>query len=352
MGRYVERHGLDQRALQDRADLQWTLSFSAPLQKQGPWLEYVASHQDAILEVSEQNVGRGPLGKLLLSRLPSLRVLSVVLCDKHAASCAVWEAVSSAQVRAACLDAQHPPPGRNTISLELRTGQKTTLFRRLGTDFIEQADNAPARKGRSPGRAPHPAPWARLERQFRIKLQGEGDVRKAGPKELKAVEQLERDLSPSGPPSSSLQVDDLQLYSTQVCFHGLRKHARFARIAYTMTATTKDLPGGRREPVDDVGRTKLVYRALLEWRLLATSEKHRDDWARQTFEEHISPHLAGGQKREVAGAQGGAKKYPREELLRLAEMLTKRSRTELHMLWATRWRNEDSKWQARLASVS
>jgi hypothetical protein len=109
----VAEHGWDEKAVRMRGGLQWLVTFSAKLQPQGPWHEYarsfselaparpyVAKKGDCAVK-HEGNDKR--TAKLILSRLRGIRVLSVDLGHRHAAACAVWEAVDAEQVKQACV---------------------------------------------------------------------------------------------------------------------------------------------------------------------------------------------------------------------------------------------------------
>src|SRR5205807_2904339 len=118
-----------------------------------------------------ENKKRQGQAKLVLARLPGLRVLSVDLGHRSAAACAVWETLTREQVDEACRRAGHPLPTAESLFLHLQIGAKTTVYRRIGPDCL--------------GSAEHPAPWARLDRQFLIRLQGEDiPARLASPSEI------------------------------------------------------------------------------------------------------------------------------------------------------------------------
>ena len=86
-----------------RYRLEWLVTLSAELQPQGPWCDYAKAHDikddPKYWPHSDENKKRQGHAKLILSRLPSLRVLSVDLGHRYAATCAVWEALSEKEVR-------------------------------------------------------------------------------------------------------------------------------------------------------------------------------------------------------------------------------------------------------------
>jgi len=201
--RYVKKHGWDQKAENMRDAIQWSVTFSARLQPRGPWYAYVKEHglreDPRYWPHAQENKNRKGHARLILSRLPGLRVLSVDLGHRSAAACAVWEAVTAEQVKEACQAAGQRKPEESDLYLHLKkkvTKQKkgkdveveeTTIYRRIGADTL-------------PDGTPHPAPWARLDRQFLIKLQGEEEgVREASNEEIWAVHQMEAALGRSVP---------------------------------------------------------------------------------------------------------------------------------------------------------
>ena len=137
--------------------IRWLLTFSAKLQSHGPFIAYAAQHgfDWRYGAHGTENKSRQGLAKLILCRLPGLRILSVDLGHRYAAACAVWETLNAGQIQKACLDAGKEAPGRCTLYLHLKQiangKEKKTIFRRIAADTL-------------PGGSPHPAPWARLDR--------------------------------------------------------------------------------------------------------------------------------------------------------------------------------------------
>ncbi len=294
----VEKHGWDETAKKMRDRLQWLVTFSAKLQPQGPWCEFAKTNQLRIdpqyWPHADANKTRKGQARIILSRLPGLRVLSVDLGHRYAAACAVWEAVNAEQVEKACQVVGHEAPKASDLYLHLKSKamkrkkgnqvevEETIVYRRIGADIL-------------PDGMPHPAPWARLDRQFLIKLQGEEEgVREASNKEIWAVHQMEADLGrpvslidrlvasgwggsdkqrtrleglkqlgwnpaekfESGDESDlgeasdayrpSLSVDELMSSAVRTMRLALKRHGDRARIAFAMTAACKPMPGDRK----------------------------------------------------------------------------------------------------------
>jgi len=340
----VARHGWDDKARQMRDHLRWLITFSAKLQPSGPWLDYAAAFPDDAPAKSfvsrkggyavrhQDNDAREGHAKLVLSRLPGLRVLSVDLGHRYAAACAVWETLSAEQLKAACRAAGQEPPKDSDLYLHLKKKVKkqkkgreveveeTTIYRRIGADTL-------------PDGKPHPAPWARLDRQFLIKLQGEDtEARKASPAELQAVQRVEKEVGRVPPDQRALRVDDLMSETVRTVRLALQRHGRRARIAFNLTAGTKLLPGGREEVLTAEERVRLLADTLADWYDLFTGNGWSDQWARQQWETHITPLLKGAALPQMPhDAEDIAKSLAGNESLR----------RQLHCLWATRWRDYD-----------
>ncbi|MCZ7590846.1 MAG: type V CRISPR-associated protein Cas12b [Kiritimatiellae bacterium] len=403
--------------------IRWLASFSAKLQPQGPWFAFIenASDKTAFTHVSNSgemylsqngwphntaNKARKGHAQLILCRLPGLRLLSVDLGHRYAAACAVWEAMSSAQVAAACETAGHAGPKESDLYLHLKRKRKkhkkgqeveveeTTVYRRIGADTL-------------PDGKKHPAPWARLDRQFLIKLQGEEQpVREALNEEIWTVHQMEVRLGRSRPiidrlvasgwgrsdkqrvrcdalerlgwapaaPSEagaksdededgnayrpSLSVDELMSSAVRTARLALQRHGDRARIAHYLVTDKKTMPGGIPKELSDDGRIELLQDALLIWHDLFSSRGWRDDAARELWNAHIVG-LAGYSAIEEPGAEASGaerkkrKKTNREQLRKVAEALVHNPalRVDLQEKWKKRWQEDDECWKKRLRQM-
>jgi len=358
----VARHGWDDKARQMRDHLRWLITFSAKLQPSGPWLDYAAAFPDdapAKPFVSrkggyavrhQDNDAREGHAKLSLSRLPGLRVLCVDLGHRYAAACAVWETLSATQVGDACRAAGREPPRDSDLYLHLKKKVKkqkkgteveveeTTIYRRIGADIL-------------PDGKPHPAPWARLDRQFLIKLQGEDrEARKAGPAELEAVQRVEKEVGREPPDQRALRVDELMSETVRTVRLALQRHGRRARIAFNLTAHKKLLPGGREEVLTAEERIGLLADTLADWYALFTGKGWNDHWARQQWEAHITPLLQGAalpqMPHDAEDMPKARREYEADLMKRLSPVAKSLAgneslRRQLHCLWATRWRDDD-----------
>lgn len=373
IARHVAKHGWDAKAKHMQSRIRWLVSFSAKLQPAGPWVEYAKQFSDdapARPFVSrsgecavkhEGNDKRKGHAKLILSRLPGLRVLSVDLGHRYAAACAVWETLSAEQVHAACQAANHPFPTESDMFLHLRTmdtsgRQRTTIYRRIGADYLETVDTGTGEVIQ----APHPAPWAKLDRQFFIKLPGEEKPARAASIDLESplVEGFARrlGLSAEDDRKRGRGVDELMSRAVRVARLGLARHARRAKIAYALNPDTKSIPGmGGSEQafkVGDEAHVKLLTDALFDWHALATEQKWNDQQARELWNIHIANLKDGWQISESQESSADAKQATRQarrkvdeqfrqKLRPIAEQLANADRTEMHKAWNNRWNADD-----------
>ena len=359
-------------AARAREQLQWWLTVSIELRPQGPWPTYADKHgieldrgREGIVTLPtkkadewrglaypcwvDDNKGRHGRDRLVLARLPGLRVLSVDLGHRAAASCAIWETLTRPQVEEICRACGHDAPGEGDIYLHLkrkvlkqdkggsaREAEATTIYRRLAADTL-------------PDGSPHPAPWARLDRWFTIRLQGEeAQARFATRAEQAAVRDFEKWLGwQAGNRRRSQRIDELVAHAVDLARRGLRRHADHARIAWGLAAPKKQLPGGRR-PDGEMSREERVAHlqgVLLRWHDIAFSTQWKDDWAQELWNATLPDY----QKPEPIAENASAKekKAARErnlETLRpAATALAEDSarRLALHEAWKSRWAQDD-----------
>ena len=370
---HVNKHGWDAKARVMIDHIRWLVSFSADLTQQGPWLEYCqrftddapakpfVSRKGEYAVKHRDNDQRKGHAKVILSRLPGLRVLSVDLGHRYAAACAVWEAITQEQMRQACKAAGVLPPGAGSMYVHLQRNNSagkpiTTIYRRVGSDVL--ANNTP-----------HPAPWARLDRQFLIKLQGEErEARKASPVEIETVERFEqwagRRLSEEDPPRE-LAIDSLMSDAVRTARLALARHGRRARIARDLSATVRTLPGGRQKSLDDTERLDFLVETLADWHALASEFRWNDAPARQLWNERLAT-LPGGvvinspvaslqaEEKPTKAQRRQAQQELHDRLRPLAKLLfaDESYRQQLHRVWCARWSVDDDQWKQKLKWLS
>ncbi|MFZ5866717.1 MAG: type V CRISPR-associated protein Cas12b [Thermodesulfobacteriota bacterium] len=363
-----------------------------------------ANKRNTALELDSDAQRKG-MAALILSRLPSLRVLSVDLGHRYAAACAVWDTVTAERVEQACRAANHSSPTESDVYLHLRDGKRKVVYRRIGPSTFS-------------GQKPNPAPWARLERQFLIKLQGEDqETREASNEEIWAVHQMEYALGRPLPlvdrlvkegwgnshrqparldelrrlgwrPMSgrtsgeknhdddgmasnrqSLRVDKLMSSALRTMRLALKRHGDRARIAFAMTAEYKPMPGARKyffgeakeaSAGDDDQRRRdkrvdYILDTLLLWHELANSGRWRDGGAKALWDDYIAK-LPGYQAPEeihegVSAAERKDKQNKNRHALHpvaIALATNDNLRKHLHDQWEEQWTSHDKDWHMRL----
>jgi IS605 OrfB family transposase len=373
IARHVEKRGWDAKARKQISRIRWLVSFSAQLSQQGPWFEfcnqfgedapakpfvsgkgeYAVKHRD-----NDQRKGHA---KLILSRLPGLRVLAVDLGHRYAAACAVWEAITSEQMQHACQADGALAPDAHAMFLHLngtnsRGKPVTTIYRRIGPDAL-------------PVGTPHPAPWARLDRQFLIKLPGEDHpARASSQEEIKAVEDFEGwagRVRTAGDPARKRRVDLLMNDAVRTARLAMARHGRRARIAFQLTAQSRILPGGRPLALDDAGRKELLIDTLADWHALATDSRWSDEPARQLWNIRLAA-LNGGftidppadasepEPDRTRAQRREADQQLRQQLAHLVEALISNAALtqELYESWRDRWNADDAQWRVKLKWLS
>ena len=350
----------DEKACGMLGKLHWFLTLSAKLEPSGPVLQERNRNSD--LRQSETairalNAKRQPKARIQTPAIPGYRVLSVDLGHRYAAAAAVWEGVSSDAVAQACLDAGREKPSANEIFLLLDTqsgsGKKRIVYRRLTGDAIADSGY-------------NHATWARLDRQFLIKLPGEEvQPREASTEEMKLVDQVERFFGIAKPLSVELlsqgwfttnerkarlqkladtaewkslpvvlstadKTPDLSVVAMMhrvldVVRLGLKRHGTRAGIAHGLDARCRLLPGGRIEELDESGVGESVMNALAAWRDLASDSKWVDDWAAALWQEQIAPLI------EAVD----------DSIQQVSKELTATKRHDLVQLCQARWEQDD-----------
>lgn len=399
--------------------LGWLLSFSAKLKPHGPWLDYVEQGlpegvaykkgRDGFFLTHEANKPRKGKTQLRLQRLPGLRIVSVDLGHRYAAACAVWETVSTSdfeQRQREALEELIVRDGQQEredlyCHLKFSTGRldkhgqpffKTEIYRRIGPETLADGSR-------------HPAPWARLDRQFLIRLQGEDrPCRAATVEEVAKVDALREwlglserqgashrsfgdasralDAKPvvAEPAASALRltsepildplledieratlkhstasntrprVDGLMAEAIRLAELGLKRLGFLARIANGMIATERPQMGGIVRRLDRDERIAVLQEELARWFELAHSTTYTDRTLLGYWYDHIVPLLQGVELQSLdETASRPAQKAQREswktKLRRAAETLVDRDNSELFELLQREWQQRETTWQ-------
>ncbi len=365
--------GDKRKAEQVQRRLHWLLSFSPRLQPQGPWITYGTDHalyppkrEISFAPKNEKDSWRGlaypvwhpddkgrkGLAKHSLSRLPGLRLLSVDLGHRFAAACAVWETVSAISLRNAvegkaiiCGGAGPDDLFCHVESPGVSERRRAVVYRRIGPDTLD-------------GKA-HPAPWARLERQFLIKLPGEERAaRAASHDEADRVKQFVEGhgLVLDDDQKRGRRVDELMSRAVRMAMLALRRHARRAKIAWALDPARCSVVGmGGTEAAFEPGdsaHAKLLTDTLVDWHSLASETKWDDAGARKLWNEHVAllrPDLQISERTSAAQATDERSRQQRrkdedalrEQLKPIVERLARSDRAAMHAAWKQQWEAED-----------
>jgi IS605 OrfB family transposase len=346
------------RKLRDR--ISWFVSFSPKLAPSGPFIDYAAAHgikpsgkTGEYWPHSAMNRDRqGHHAKFIYARLPGLRVLSVDLGHRFSAACAVWEAMSALQVNSVASQGKIVRGGTSTHDLFVHVETKnadgrlrTTVFRRVGSDKL-------------PDGSIHPAPWAKLERQFLIKLQGEErQSRMAAPDELASIGAWEKALGRQPFPETSTKpsknVAELMARNVRMFTLAARRHFDRARIAHNLTAKHRSKPGGKLEALTEDGRIELLTETLALWHGLFAGVRWTDPKAQKLWDESGLPKLDPPAFGDDDGTlfERGERKAAKEEyqanLRRHAERLAPTDLSKLSKQWTDRWAQDDKQWTTK-----
>jgi IS605 OrfB family transposase len=297
--------------------------------------------------------------QLILSRLPGLRILSVDLGHRFAAACAVWETLSPADFLTEIVKRTVVAGGAGSENLYLHTRHtdqegktRTTVYRRIGADMLSDVK-------------PHPAPWARLDRQFLIKLPGEEQAaRRATDAETMVIRQIEAELGRNRSKDDELpnRVDKLMGEALRSIRLALRRLGDAARIAYAfMPGAERHDPGGTRRAHTPETRKSAMLDALLRWyELCGSSPDARwiDPVATRHWDAQIRPRLSVELPAPGTDATTQDRKRHRAELETALDAIAgelashaEAGTPALFKLWKQRWETDSAAWPKRLKMV-
>ena len=293
----------DEKALKMLRHLKWFVSFSPKLRYPDTWNRYLNSFPKANVtlppyfrnETIHFGIGR-------LSGIPHLRILAMDLGHRFGASCAVWEVVSKEEIEKAAAEQGLKLP-ENALFFHLKTkDNKTIVFRRIADDSVKDAC------------------WARLERQFTIKLQGEDDAHKPRKTTKEEITEAKKFLKHLGRELSSEDEKKLNHIDSQLTLLvnttrlALRRHGDLIRVARDIVAKEKIMPGNLPRPLEDAERSTFVLNAIRTWFNLR--QTRRWDCHKQIdtlWKEHITPLMSADAK-ELDAIASAEKKKSDDEL--------------------------------------
>lgn len=377
----LQERGKTAQAESLRRHVRWLVTFSPRLRPSGPFIRYAAKHKikpnrkGEYYPFSDKNKAenRQRHAKLILSRLPGLRVLSVDLGHRYAAACAVWEALSRPSFLSEIEGREIVAGGTSDADLYCHTRHtddrgktRITIYRRIGEDFLRDPKTGQIIK------TPHPAPWARLDRQFVIKLQGEEKPARAASKgtlkngsrsdvnEVAMVNRLAQDIGLLRDDTDDQRgrgVDELMRRAVRIAMLGLKRHARWAKIAYAFNPDCPGIPGmgGSLTEISkgDDKHIEFIVNALVDWHTLATDANWDSDEARQLWQQHISsvpggfeiakPMPSDPADRPTRAEQRESEKKLREKLKPIATYFAtaEAEARAIHEAWKELWHTAD-----------
>lgn len=304
----VEKEGWTDKTKRLRDQIDWLLSFTAKLQSAGPWERYVQSQGLKYLPFAEDNKNEKRKGraKLLFPRLPGLRVLGVDLGHRVSAACAVWETLSGDDFETIYGGA--PPE-------ELMWSQSESpkhVYRRIGPNSS-------------------PAPWARLERQFMIRLDGERNSRKLSPAEwldlipsLLAAMGLAKEYRVfdekndfASHKACHVNLREAQSLTVQLVQQAIRRHSNLAKSIAAILIPEKALSGQRVTKLSPQEHSARIASAMLDLVTLSASTK----WAPANIQIDGLPDDV-ARKLAEKKASDGPIRWGRKERAELIQSLT------------------------------
>lgn len=346
--------------------LPWYLSYSATLESHGPiydakflkslknagWV-YQKIKQDIVLyhPGNKEQKRSGPT-RLKLPHVEDMRVLSFDLGLRFAASCTVWHVLSQPSLISEIAGRQIENGGYtpndlfvHTAHTDSATGKvRKTIYRRLSPEW-----------------------WARLDRQFTIKLPGEDrPSRKANQQEVAIANDIADRLGGDGDaranPGDPPRIADLHESLFRQLRHGLRDHSNLARAANAMQASSKTLAGGQtyhffqsNASDDTVTQRSENYRKFLAaglvcWRQLVEREPCVTSELKTLFDTHFGTEdLTAPSKNESPIQIKQREKKLAEQLMPAAERLANdpELRGELAEKLSRLWKLNDQRWRGR-----
>lgn len=341
--------------------LNWFLTTSVKLKPSGPIWSFVADGlpEGVVYKKGltgwyfdyEKNKGRKGRARLLLAEIPKLRILSLDLGVRYGAACAVWETLTQQALELEIEVRTVVAGGSGPKHLFLHTEhvgpngmRRRTIYRRASSDM-----------------------WARLERQFLIRLQGEDrSTRWARDDEQNRIAELRCFLGMK-PISEKLRIDDLQEEAVKLARRGLRRLGNVARIAYAMTAVNKPLSGGKTSSEFTLEeRIAYLQEALLLWQKYADDPEHEDLFAKELWQDVVVSQLGGPSSLTPVSNPAvspsrshKSKKQQRKDAateplhgiaVQLADHLSPLA-VDLHRQWSARYRELERKWKAHLRGL-
>lgn len=281
-----------------------------------------------------------------LGNLPKIRVMGVDLGHRYGAACSVWEQLNKTELEDVAHRSGVQPPSVNVVGFRCNDPdrkpaegrkQPELIFRRLGPDS-----------------------WAKLERQFVIRLSGEET-------EPRAFSEWEKKFFSSFYAGIGRKFKD-DSWKKENASEGrfeilnnarlaLKRHANTIKVYHAFCGKSCHQPGGKEILMDsNKKRAEYVKSELELWYQLASSrnwesEKYKKLW--NTYIQKANDRLALTPEEDETEPQKRKKERVKQyakvaQELAENEVLCKKIGAEFLKLW----REEDDKWKNRLKQLS
>jgi|GEM_PF-677613 len=390
---YERLHQFSATAKKTRDHLKWFLSFSARLVPHGPMLEFAHllpkewtyNHKRMFLNYAgNKTEGRKGRTRIHLARLPAgLRILSFDLGHRYGAACAVWETLTTQQLRQEIATGKALRGGTSDKDLFLHLERvvngktRTVIYRRIAPETL-------------PDRTASSATWTRLERQFLIKLQGEtrrpfrkdllkedGKYRTLPPTrlafngEMDGIDRIRGRLGLSALNRDGLKgdkrlIDSLIEATLKEVKQALRRYGDVARVASALQGEEKPKSGGRKIdltlPENAELRRESTLDALALWKDLAQSpdpksNPNTDSWISDRYSKWIVEKFGGPDVHAEPPQVSGRSQRHREQegkrtlFQKVVPKITERDRQKLYQEWSKYWEQQKSQWESALREL-
>ena len=279
-----------EKALKMLGHLKWFVSFSPELRYPDAWERYTNMYPKVgakFPHYSNDTIYRFGIGQL--SGIPHLRILAMDLGHRFGASCCVWEVVSKKEIEKIANENGQNPPEKDDLHfvLEKKNPKKKgknnkpliekTWFRRIADDSVKDAC------------------WARLERQFTIKLQGEDDAHKPRKTTAEEIDEAKLFLKHLGYELSSEDEKKLSHIDSQLALLvnttrlALRRHGDLIRIKNHITLEQRLLPGNKYDKFENnEQKTKVLLGVMELWfNLIDCSGWIANVGAKEIWHKHV-----------------------------------------------------------------
>lgn len=333
--------------------LRWLITFSPKLSCNGPFQQYIKAEKVKEILKSDNspvsvNFRTGnvyyPKGKSWMVRpglgvLPGIRVMGVDIGQRFGAVCSVWQQIQSTEIVTLAQKTGVLAPNPNAVS-----------FRCPNPDAPEKLNKSGNKKPEFVFRKVAENSWARLERQFAIRLPGEyEESRPLQDYEILWLEGFHKAIGCAKP----VQKDDVcsaQLETLRLAKLALQRHGDLIKIYQAFHSDKRILPGGREKSINNTSeRAEYIQSVMGFWHNLAESEH----WSAKMEIKNLWNTYVHIQKPEEMRSKK-AKEGLEANYKTNAEALTNnlKAMQEIPGTFLKLWQNDDLNWKGWLKNLS